>query len=413
MTPILRQLRSWQAREWLFSACVAAAAVLLLAAAGVTLACLTDYWWDGSGETPFGARVGLLAAQVVLYAAAAWVAFRFVRAPSAVALAGRAEAAFPEFDHRLVTALQLNRPTARTAGMSKALIAAVTDEAHAIAGRQTLASLTNPRRLLWAGLLLLPVLAWAGVAFGFFAPLATALLKRQLLLDVDIPRSVQVENATAPLFPAGDPLQLRVKVVGPAGEGTAGSVRVTPASGQGESYELKYAGRTEDEAGSYFVADLPAATEPFTFTAQVKDGRMRKPAEVRFEARPVVTEVAAWVLAPKYADPDGKRRFEKLTNQGEVVCHPDCGVRVRAVTSKPLQSATLVLAAGKDREYRLPLAVSVEKVPAPGPDPAAPPTEREVGVAAATFGLPPGVNGYRIEVRDANGFANLSAPAAG
>jgi hypothetical protein len=91
MTPILRQLRSWQAREWLFSACVAVAAVVLFAAAALTLACLVDYWWDGTGETPYWARAVLLAVQITLGVGAAWLAFRFVRTPSAVHLAGRAQ----------------------------------------------------------------------------------------------------------------------------------------------------------------------------------------------------------------------------------------------------------------------------------------------------------------------------------
>lgn len=399
MTPILRQLKSWQAREWLFSACVAGASVALLAGVGVTLACLTDYFWDGFGETPFWARVLLLVFQLAAYAGFAVLAFRLVRAPSLVALAGRAERAFTDFDHRLVTALQLNRPNARTAGMSKQLITAVTEEAIDETERRKLAALADPTRLLVAGGLLLPLLLWAGVTFVFFGPLATALLQRQALLNVEIPRSVSIENATAPLFPAGDPVTVRVRVISQfeLADSATGTVSVTPAAGKGEQYELKNAGKQDD--GSYlFTADLPPATESFTFTARVKDGRMRQPAEVQFEPRPVVTEVAAWVLAPAYVDPEGKRRYEKVAPQGEVVCHPDCSVRVRAVASKPIESATLVLTGGKGVEHRLPLAVD---------------TEQGVGVGTATFGLPPGVNGYRIEVTDEHGFANLAPPRRG
>lgn len=421
MTPILRQLKSWQAREWLFSACVAAAAVVLLAGVGVTLACLIDYFWDGFGETPFWVRVGLLAFQLLAYAGFAVLAFRLVRTPSLVTLAGLAEKAFTEFDHRLVTALQLNRPQARTAGMSKQLITAVTEEAIDETQRRKLASLTDPKRLLVAGGLLLPVLLWAAVAFVFFAPLATALLKRQVLLNVDIPRSVSIANATAPLFPAGDPVQVRVKVVSEFDlpDTTAGTVSVMPTAGKGEQYELKYAAKLEDRT-YLFTADLPPATEPFTFTARVKDGRMRTPAEVKFEARPVVTEVAAWVLAPAYVDPEGKRRYEKVAPQGEVVCHPDCSVRVRAVASKPLTKADVVLVGVKTTEEKdivvRPdgVAVAVPRV-VKSEVTVRVPLDLEAGGTAgsATFAVPSGVSGYRVEVADEHGFRNLTPPTRG
>lgn len=417
MTPIVRQLKSWQAREWLFSACVAAASVVLLAGVGVTLACLLDYLWDGFGETPFWARVGLLVLQLAAYAGGAVLAFRLVRAPSLVALASRAEKAFTDFDHRLVTALQLNRPNARTAGMSKQLITAVTEEAIDETERRKLAALTDPKRLLVAGGLLLPVLLVAAVAFAFFGPLATALLQRQALLNVEIPRSVSIENATAPLFPAGDPVTVRLKVTSEheLTDATTGTVSVTPAAGKGEQYELKNAGKQED--GSYlFTADLPPATEPFTFTARVKDGRMRTPAEVTFEARPVVTEVAAWVLAPAYVDPEGKRRYEKVAPQGEVVCHPDCSVRVRAAFSKPVKHAAVILVGGNGavETVVLPDGViglgfgdgAVAQLQVLDLD-----ADRTAGTV--TFTVPPGMNGYRVMAADDHGFANLAPPRRG
>ena len=131
MTPILRQLKSWQAREWVYSASVAIAAVVLVAVGGIALACTTDNLldlgsWDG---TPFWVRLLMTLVLVGGTVGATYFAIRSVKAPSLVALAGRAEAEFTEYDHRLVTALQLNRPDARTAGMSQQLITALTDEA--------------------------------------------------------------------------------------------------------------------------------------------------------------------------------------------------------------------------------------------------------------------------------------------
>ncbi len=442
MTPILRQLKSWQAREWVYSASVAVAVVVLVAVGGIALACATDDLldlgsWDG---TPFWVRLLMAVVQLVAYVGAVYFAIRSVKAPSLVALASRAEAEFSEYDHRLVTALQLNRPDARTAGMSKQLITALTDEALDTTARRKLASLADPKRLLWAGVMLMPVLLVLLVAFGLFPQSTAALLQRQLLLNVDIPRNVSLANAFVGPFPAGDPMQLRVKVTGAVKENTVGEVRVTPEGGERKfhliylpdgggvklfhttdstaHYPLRYAGPAEDGTGSIFVADLPAATEPFRFAARLGDGRMKPEAELRYEPRPVVTKVDAWILAPAYVDPDGKRRFETVAKQGEVVCHPDCSVRVRAEFSKPVRKAEVVLVGVRKAEEK-----EVAVNPQGGPVVAQPAVKFDLRVAVdldadrtagtVTFTIPPGVNGYRIEVTDDFALNNLTPPRRG
>lgn len=394
MSTLVRQLRSWQLREGLYSACVAVAAVALVVVVGLLLACGIDYTIDSETDTPFWVRVMLTAGQVVGYLAVVYFAARWVRPPSLDVLAGRAEKAHPAFDHRLVTTLQLNRPTARTAGMSSQLIAAVTAEAGTMVARHRLARLADPHRLLWAVGLLIPPLLITGAAFVFYRPLATALLQRQLLMDVEIPRSVSIESVTPPLFPAGDAVEVRVAVRGRVSDTTAGRLHVFPANGARETHELTFV-KAVDETTSLFAATLPPASDPFTFTARVKDGRMKAPAAVAYAPRPVVTDVAAWVLSPAYVDPAGKRRYEKMTNQGDVACHADCSVRVRAAVSKPVRAAALVLT-GKGVEDRRPMALDADGT-----------------TATAQFDIPSGVNAYRIEVTDENGFANLTPPRRG
>ena len=73
-----------------------------------------------------------------------------------------AERAFPAFDHRLVTAIQLNRPRADTRGMSKMLIGEVTREAGEIASRHNVLTLVDYRRLGWAVAVAAPVAARLG-----------------------------------------------------------------------------------------------------------------------------------------------------------------------------------------------------------------------------------------------------------
>lgn len=419
MTPIVRQLKSWQAREWVYSASVAVSAVLLVAVGGVALACTIDNLsdlgsWDG---TPFWLRLVMTLLQGVLYVGAVVVAIRMVKAPSLVDLAGRAEAEFSEYDHRLVTALQLNRPNARTAGMSKELIDALTGEALDMTARRKLAALADPKRLLWAGVMLLPVLLILLVTFGLFPQSTSALLLRQLLVPVAIPRNVTIENVSAGPFPAGDSMQLRVRVSGPVGEKSVGEVRVTPEGGERRfhliyraegggvkffhttdstaRYPLRYSGPAEDGTGSIFVADLPPATEPFRFGARVGDGRLTPEAELRYEPRPVVTRIDAWVVAPLFVDPEGKRRYSIATKQGEVICHPDCSVKVEAGISKAVRRADVTLV-GKGVEQRVPMTLSADRT-----------------TATAEFAIPPGVNGYRVEVTDEYGLNNLTPPRRG
>jgi len=419
MTPILRQLKSWQAREWVYSASVAISAVVLVAVFGVALACTIDNLWDLTSwdGTPFWVRLLMTVVQAAVYVGAVFFAVKSVRAPSLVALASRAEEEFSEYDHRLVTALQLNRPDARIGGMSTQLIAAVTDEALDMTGRRKLASLADPKRLLLAGLMLLPALLIVASAFGLFPQTTGALLLRQLLLPVDVPRTNAVENVSAGPFPAGDPMQLRVKVTGPIDESAIGEVRVTPEGGERTfhlvyhsegsgvklfhttdstaRYPLKYAGPSDDGTARIFVADLPPATEPFKFEARIGDGRMRSAVELRYEPRPVITKVDAWILAPAYVDPEGKRRFETVAKQGEVVCHPDCSVRVRAEVSKPARKVEVVLV-GKAAEHRIRMDLDADRT-----------------AGTAVFAIPSGVNGYRIEAADDFGFINLTPPRRG
>jgi len=65
MTPILRQLKAWQAREWVYSASVAISAVVLVAVFGVALACTIDNLWDLTSwdGTPFWVRLLMTAVQ--------------------------------------------------------------------------------------------------------------------------------------------------------------------------------------------------------------------------------------------------------------------------------------------------------------------------------------------------------------
>ena len=408
MSVLFRQLRAWQFREWAYSTARGAAWLLVLIAASLTSACLVDFYLDRyidnlseeGTSTPYWFRVILTVGQAILFAGAAYLLVLRLRKPSLVALAGRAEAAIPEFDHRLVTTLQLTRADARTEGMSAQLIAAVEREAGEMLKSHRLSRLANPSRLYWAIGLFLGVLLFCGTIFAFASGITSVLLQRQALLNVEIPRKIQVVNESKSLWPSGDAVELRFRVLGPISEDGTGTVFVYPKGQPREKYPGKFLERTPDGA-AIFTASLPPSSEPFTYKARFGDGRLREVGEVRFEPRPSVRELTAWVRLPQYVDPEGQRVYEQIATQGEVVAHPDCTVRISVAASKPLKAATLVLFARDPKGVETVLTRPAMAL------------SEDRQTAEATFDLAKLPTGYSIEMLDDNDFPNLSPPRRG
>jgi hypothetical protein len=403
MNALMRQLRSWRNREvgvGLFWGVVLALSVSLVV---LFFACLADWVWDRYADTPKPLRVLTTFAQVGLAAGLAclFVLRPLFRTPPLDDYAGRAEKAIPEFGHRLVTAIQLNRPDARTQGMSPVLIAEVTREAGEMAANHRLTRLVDYRRFRWALTVLIPV----GLVTGLFAVLAPdtfrALLLRQALFDAEIPRSVHLTNVTKPLWPSGDEVVIRFEATGRFHDSTPGSVRVYPDGQPPDQYRLEFEKATADDKGT-FVAKLPPSSVPFTFRAWLGDGRTRTPGRVDFAPRPVVSDVQAWTVLPEYLGKNPKgERYERFMPRGEVVALPGSDARVEATFSKPVRTARLVL---------------IER-PADGPEHDLPAREMALSAdgttAADRFPVRRGVIAYRIEAEDEHGFATLSPPRRG
>ncbi len=401
MKTLIHNLRSWQRHEWLYRVMWGSARLALLVVIGLTLACFTDWLVDRSRDTPMWLRVLLSFTQVVGYSLAAYFFLFRLGVPSIDSLAFRAEKAIPEFDHRLVTALQLNRPEAQTSGMSPELIQAVTREAERLSTKHSFKALIDRSRLEWAVALLIPVLLFTAGFVALRPTLTMVLLSRQLLLPVSIPRSFAVTNVTPELWPSGDEVVLRFEVTGPIQDDTTGQVRVMPEDQPAETFPLTLTERISDEK-AIFTAKLPPSSAPFAFRAHIVDGRMREPGKVRFEARPVVQEIEAWVLMPTYVDPEGKKRYETLQPQGEVIAYADSAIRVELGASKPVRAATVVLYSRDQKSGtevasgRLPMVLSADRIH-----------------AEVQFDLPARPSSYRLELVDDNGFTNLTPPRRG
>ena len=256
MKSVLGQLDRWRRRERVVRVLWGAARVVAISGTVLAAACLFDWLVDrysGSqrfreamrrtrlfapsdplsvGETPFGLRFLMTAGQLALAGLLLYylVLRPWRRTPPVDDFASRAEEAFPAFDHRLVTALQLNRPAADTRGMSETLIRQVTTEAGEIAGRHDLLSLVEYRRAGLAAAVVAPVLLlWA--LFAVLSPtLAGILLKRQALLGGEIPRRTQLVDHTAKVHPTGTEVVVRFEAVGEYDQGATGTLRVVPIS---------------------------------------------------------------------------------------------------------------------------------------------------------------------------------------
>ncbi len=309
---------------WAVARAVAVCVLLLIACCGL------DWLIDRWGATPFAVRVLMLGVQIlVALAGLVLIALPLVKRWTDDALALWIEDKVPTLGHRLISAVQFNREGAKTAGMSKELMAATTAQAEKQAGNVDLSQVCDPSRMTWAILLLAPVVLLAGGLCGGMPTLSRILLSRQMLGDDEIPRRVHITSVTRKVWPAGEEGWIRFLASGlyPDEEPT-GSVRITPDVGPSFTLALK-------RDGEEFVAKVPPGDGSFTFRAWLADGRLRQPDEVRYAPRPVVQTVRAWVqMPPTIAKRKDGSPYEEEQRGGDVQMRIEGSVVRVAITSQ-------------------------------------------------------------------------------
>jgi hypothetical protein len=383
----------------------------------LVIACLIDRWIDMFRETPKGLRSFMTIFQIAVGAGLLvfWVLRPLAKQLSDDELALRVEKHLPEFGHRLVTAVQLNRETAKTEGMSRELIGALTREAEDLSGKENFREVADTKRVMWSGILIgVPVLAILGflAMLRFDFNLAVILLQRQFFSNVEIPHHINLASETETLWPAGDEVTVKYKVHFKhyVEDEKIGSLRIVPEGMPAEDYQLTFLEKIDDHH-AFFTAKIPPMTVNFEHRAWLGDGRTKDWSEVKFEPRPVVTQVTAWVQMPDFLGrkPDGSP-YETVMNQGEVIGHAGSTIRVQIVASKPLTEAKLTLL---ERDQ----SIGQEKARSPasmelleGKDNA---TGQTFHGARATFQLDPKLLAYKIDVKDQFGFGNSTPPRRG
>ena len=399
MKMMLGQLQALRRREWLYFLMRGLGRVAALVVVLLTVMCLLDYFFDRNEDTPFGLRIGMLTVQIVVYTAAVGLWLIWLRVPSLVSLASRVEERIPDFDHRLVTTLQLNQADARTQGMSKQLIEQVHDESEDLVKRHRLTRFARHSILKWAMFLIVPVIAYIVLMMLWQGPLVKTLLARQLLLDRAIPRTVRLENDTQKVYPVGESVPIRVIVFGPVGDETTGTVDVMPVDQPHEEYELT-ATSEEIDGGRLFTTTIPPSSANFTFQARVWDGRLAEPGQVEFVPRPVIDTLEADMILPKYVDPDRTREYRRVQPQAEILAWADATIEVRANVSKPIAQARIILMNRGESDNIVSETIDMT-------------LSADGTLATGRFQVPETPGSYRIEVVDQYGFENLHPPRRG
>lgn len=419
---ITRKLAGLRGRErllqlaWGIARWLAVMLVLLLCAGAI------DWLIDREQDTPWPVRYALFFTQlIVALVAAAWFLIRpLCRRLRDDALALRVEERYPALRHRLITAVQLNTRDADTAGMSAELIAFVTGQAEQQVRPLDFCAVADHRRLKWTLGALVPALVLFAVPFVIWPGLATTLLMRHFLADREIPHRYSLFADARDVRPSGEKLALHIVVRGPdLGPTKTGEITVRPDRQRQESYPLEFvATNGPDEA--VYETQLPASAVNFIYSARLGDGRLRRPGRIRFEPRPIVTEVQGWVVLPAFCGVDEHgNRYEQPQARGDIVGIDGSLARVRIYTQKPIVGAVLKLygpanwdrsksieETGAETITRDPIALEIRSVETASAEGAT----STIQFAEATFEMRENETTYQIEVVDEYGFANQPPP---
>jgi hypothetical protein len=419
MRSVFVKLASLRRRERLIALAWGVARLMLVVVVALAVACYADWRIDMRRDTPMPLRVGMLVGQIVLALGLGWfwVVCPLVRRRSDDDVALFIEEQTPALGHRLISAVQLNRASADTAGMSPELIGLVTQEAEERAQAIDVRELTDERLVRKAAGILTLVALFAGSAW-FIAPKTVGvLLARQLLGDEEIPRAISLVDRTADVWPSGESGHVSLRIDGWIHSGR-GQVLVRPENGLEQRVVISVEDSEVLSDRPWFAhkdAEVSANAGDFTFEAWYGDGRLKKPGRVRRVPRPAAIKQDAWTILPAHCGtkPDGQR-YHVEQPRGEIVGLPGSGSIVGCKTQKPIVKAWIELLGIKstagpwnDRERNdKPVIEVTRKIDMQiQPDE---PTE-----ALGQFDLKPEESAYRIVVVDEHGFENADPPRRG
>lgn len=397
------------------------------------ICCGIDWWIDLWYDTPGFVRWLL---RLVQLGVAGFLFYRWIIQPQQTGLSANelvqwVEAQCPEYQHQLITAVQLNAEGADRKGMSESLIGALTNVAEQKAQGTSFTTLLDRHRLKWSLWLLVPTVLLPLILFLSGPAVSSALVQRQFGSDASIPRSVQLIAQTTQLWPRGEPVTLKFLATGNWSNTQKGTVEIVPEGQSAESYTLQFQETGPTTGQGYFIATIPASSTPFTYRAWLYDGRTHEDGHITFAPRPTLTAWEAWLLLPKYVGlrPD-QQPYELPQPKGDLKPVPGCTARIAVTTQTPIVEAFAELLAPLAPDLGARLAFPIGPVNASflleaqrivgwtptGAGPLflvqkVPLTLQPDGLSAsALVTLPGAVSAYRIVVTDKHGLTNRPIP---
>ena len=338
---------------------------------------MADWWLDFSRAT----RGLLFLVQFAIFNA---ILFRYVflprfRPPEDEDLALRVECAHPELASRLISAIQLAKPGALSPGAAPSFALSTIEQTEALTASMDFGQ--------WVDLRPLKKLACAGAAVlllaagGFYASRAVsiALLQRAFLANVEVPRKTRITFITGELTVGrGDAVLLEAAI-----EGIHPSRGTLIVSGQGKKdSELEILALSTDR--SKFARTLENIQEDFSYQIRLNDA-VSPIYPVHVVPRPAANPPECEVVPPIYTGLKPAKR-----SPGDLSLLAGSRLKIRALATKDLKSATLVLVGIEERRT---LAV----------DPARP---REI---LAELSIPAkGLTGFSLELEDQNGMKSAA-----
>ena len=353
----LAKLYSLRGRERLIRIAWGAVRWLAVVVTLLTMAFFIDWRLDKTRDTPMAVRITLTVVQVLAALAAGWywLLRPMLKGPSLIPLARRVEKSISEYDHRLITSIQLSQRDAQVEGMSPQLIEMVTAEAEKISSKHDLTKLADTKCLQWSMALLAWPLLLAGLVLLFFKPtLAAILLQRQALANIDIPRDIQLKNATAKNpWPENEEVIVRYEVTSEEGKLDTSMKGIVIVHVEGkesdDEYDLIWDEKSEfDKKRAIFMAKVAPSKHTFTHEARIGDGRTRKAEKVTFSPRPVITIDRVTVKTPVYVP--GQPEVDQ--DKQEIRAYSGSSAKVRIHVQKPIKVAKLLLYRRGDTESR-------------------------------------------------------------
>ena len=276
----------------------------------------------------------------------------------------------PEFDSRLISAVQFATGKGSADGEDSAIVRRMIVDTEAVAAGADFLDAVDWRYLGRALLVAAAIAALAAAAFFGWHKVTPALVKRAFLQDIAIPRDTQILTTTGDLkVGIGD----RIEIIATAsGELPAeGVLRVEFDSGR----RLDYALTKPEGATATYRAEIEDVPEGFSYQVRINDARS-EPFQVEALPRPEIGSLSATQIYPDYTG------IEPSEHQpGDFYLFPGSQFTLKLAASTPLAEASLRLI-GLDVEIPF-----------------------DVAEGAASFEVPTeGLSGFSITMRDLEGM---------